>query len=172
VAPLVAAGDGPRVVKLAGIAVARQERTGARGRFAFVTLSDPSGQSEVTVYGDLLGQVRELLDKTEPLLVHADGRLDGEDVRLIARDIEPLSAALGDERSLVEIDLAGGEAVDRLIPLLAGEGKGAARVRLSVPGEAAGERVLIELPDTALLPPARRPDVAVLAGVAAVRDVV
>jgi DNA polymerase III subunit alpha len=172
VAPLVAGGDGPRMVKLAGIAVARQERTGARGRFAFVTLSDPSGQGEITVYGDLLGQVRELLDRTEPLLVHADGRLDGEDVRLVARDIEPLSAALGDERSLVEIELAGGEAVERLIPLLAAEAKGAARVRLSVPGEEAGERVLIELPDTALLPPARRPDVAVLAGVAAVRDVV
>ena len=170
VAPLVAGGDGPRVLKLAGIAVARQERTGARGRFAFVTLSDPSGQSEITLYGDLLGRARELLDTTEPLLVHADGRLDGEDVRLVARDIEPLSAALGDERALVEIELAGGDALDRLLPLLAGEAKGAARVRLSVPGEAAGERVLIELPETALLPPARRPDVAVLAGVAAVRD--
>jgi DNA polymerase-3 subunit alpha len=171
VGPLVAGGDGPRVLKLAGIAVARQERTGARGRFAFVTLSDPSGQSEVTVYSDVLGQARDLLDKTEPLLVHVDGRLDGEDVRLIARDVEPLSAALGDERSLVEIELAAGDAVERLLPLLAEEEKGAARVRLSVPGEAAGERVLIDLPETALLPPARRPDVAVLAGVAAVRDV-
>ncbi|MFP4269752.1 MAG: DNA polymerase III subunit alpha, partial [Alphaproteobacteria bacterium] len=141
VAALVAGGDGPRVFKLAGIAVARQERTGARGRFAFVTLSDPSGQSEVTIYGDLLARARDLLDKTEPLLVHVDGRLDGEDVRLIARDIEPLRAALGDERSLVEIELAAGEAVDRLIPLLAGEEKGAARVRLSVPGEAAGDPV-------------------------------
>ncbi len=171
VASLVAGGDGPRMVKIAGIAVARQERTGARGRFAFVTLSDPSGQSEVTVYGDLLGQARDLLDRTEPLLVHVEGRLDGEDVRLIARDIEPLRAALGDERALVEIDLVDGRAIDRLLPFLAAAEQGAARVRVSVPGESAAERVLIDLPDTALLPPARRPDVAVLGGVAGVRDV-
>jgi len=171
VTQLVALGDGPRVLKIAGIAVARQERTGARGRFAFVSLSDPSGQSEVTVYGELLREVRDLLDRTDPLLVHVDGRLDGEDVRLIARSIEPLSAALGDERTLVEIELADGEVVDRLWPFLTSAENGAARVRLSVPAEGTDERVLIDLPETALLPPARRPDVAVLSGVAGVRDV-
>lgn len=166
----IALADGPRILKVAGIAVDRQERTSARGRFAFVTLSDPSGQIEVTVYADVLARCRDLLDATDPVLVHVDGRLDGEDVRLIARDIEPLDDALGDHRALVEIELADGITFERLLPYLAEEMSGAARVRVSVPGERADERVVIQLPDTAMLALARRPDVAALGGVVAVRD--
>lgn len=167
----IAMADGPRMLTLAGIAVARQERTSARGRFAFVTFSDPSGQVEVTVYSDVLSRSRDLLDGTEPLLVHVDGRLDGEDVRLIARDIEPLDVALDGHRATVEIELSDGALVERLLPLFTEEAQAAARVRVNVPGAEVSERVVIQLPDTTLLALSRRPDVAAMAGVLAVRDV-
>ncbi len=167
----VAAAEGPGLLQIAAIAVARQERTGARGRFAFVTLSDPSGQVEVAVYAELLRESRDLLDRTEPLLVQVDGRLDGDDLRLVARAIEPLDMALEGLRDTIEIELAEGAAVDRLLPFFTDDAPAAARVRIAVPGRAAAERVVIQLPDTALLALARRPDVRAMPGVLEIRDV-
>ncbi len=170
--PLVTDGR-QRIVKLAGIVTAKQERNGARGRFAFVTLSDPSGQVEITVYGDLLAQVRELFEKTDPLVLHVEARADGDDLRLIAQDAVPMAEALDGTASWVEIevDLAERAVIDRVLAKLSPAAQGAARVRLVVPGAEPTERVVLQLPDTAVLAFAQRADVAALQGVRAVTDV-
>ncbi|TVQ41600.1 MAG: DNA polymerase III subunit alpha, partial [Geminicoccaceae bacterium] len=162
-----------RLIKLAGIVVAKQERNGARGRFAFVTLSDPSGQVEITVYGDLLAQVRDQLDKTDPVVVHVEARADGDDLRLIAQDVEPLADAIDGSRGWVEVvvDQAEPAVIDGVLAMLSTTARGAARVRLVVPGAEPGERVILQLPDTSLLPFAQRADLAAVNGVREVRDV-
>ncbi|MEO1090817.1 MAG: DNA polymerase III subunit alpha [Pseudomonadota bacterium] len=160
-----------RILKLAGIVVAKQERTGARGRFAFVTLSDPSGQVELTVYNDLLLQARDRLEGSEPVIVHVDVRSDGEDLRLIAQDVEVVADAVGTKRSFVEIDMVNPAALDGLLSLLGADAPGSSRVRLIVPGEDDSECVHLELPDDHLLAMTRRADVEALAGVRGVRDV-
>ncbi len=160
-----------RIVKLAGIVVAKQERNGARGRFAFATLSDPSGQVEITVYGDLLAQVRDLLDRTDPVVVHVEARADGDDLRLIAQDVVPLAEAIDGAGSWVEIHMDQAAAVDGVLAMLSPGAQGAARVRLVVPGDSPAERVIVQLPATALLPFAQRADIAALRGVRSVRDV-
>ncbi|MFW5680230.1 MAG: DNA polymerase III subunit alpha [Pseudomonadota bacterium] len=167
--PLVHEGR-QRLIKLAGISVAKQERNGARGRFAFITLSDPSGQVEITVYGDLLAQVRDLLEKTDPVVVHVEARADGDDLRLIAQDVVPLADAIDGAGSWVEVHVAEVPAIDRVLAMLQPQGQGAARVRLVVPGETGDERVVVQLPDTAVLPFALRADVAAIRGVREVRD--
>ena len=71
------------------------ERTSAKGnRFAFVQCSDQSGAFELTVFSELLGSKRNLLEPGQAVLVSADGRLDGEQVKLMAQSVEKLDDAV------------------------------------------------------------------------------
>ena len=161
-------GGGRERVLLAGVPIGRQERVSERGRWAFVLLSDPSGQLEVTLYAELLGEARELLDAHTPVLVEADARLEEGALRVVAQRVEALAARLAAQpQGLVEIRLAEAAAAAGLAPLLAGEERGA-RVRLVVPCGA--EEVVLALPPAFALSFARRPDVARLPGVRGLRE--
>ena len=155
-------------VRMAGIPLGRQERAGERGRWAFVQLSDPTGQFEVTVFAELLGRSRELLDAHVPLLLEVEVRVEEGAARLTAQQIERLEDRLeAQPPGLVEIRLTAPEAAAELAPLLAQGGRGA-RVRLVVPSGT--EEVVLALPERFALPWARRPDVVRLPGVAALRE--
>ncbi|HZD26175.1 MAG TPA: DNA polymerase III subunit alpha, partial [Alphaproteobacteria bacterium] len=81
--------------KLAGIVIGKKERTSKQGnRFAFVQLSDIGGIYEVVVFSEVLSRSRELLDSGQPLLLSVEARGEGEDVRLMAQEIEPLDQAV------------------------------------------------------------------------------
>ena len=81
--------------KLAGVVVARQERTSARGsRFAFLTLSDVSGIYEVTVFSELLAQNRDIMEAGRTLVVTVDVQRQGDDMRLTAQQIDLLDKAI------------------------------------------------------------------------------
>src|SRR5205823_10210974 len=85
----LAANEGARF-KLAGIVVDKKERSSARGnRFAFVQMSDPSGMFEVTLFAELLSQMRGLLEPGQLLVVTVDVRSEEENLRLTAQKIEP-----------------------------------------------------------------------------------
>ena len=135
-------------VKLAGVVLGKQERSTARSRFAFVQLSDPSGVYEVTLFAELLGRVRELLESNQPLLVEGEVRLDGDLVKVQAASVTALDAALanGGRRldSRIEIRLADAAAAGGLADLLGPHGDGSARVRVVLPLDPA-EEVAIEL---------------------------
>jgi DNA polymerase-3 subunit alpha len=160
-------------VRLAGVVLGRQERTTARSRFAFVQLSDPAGAYEVTVFAELLGRVRELLEPGRPLLIDGEVRLEGEAVKVLASSIQALDAALanggGRTASRVEIRLRDATAVSALLDLLGPHGDGSARVRLVLPLDA-GEEVTIELGEAHRLSLMRRVDVERRAGVIEVID--
>ncbi|MEE8333928.1 MAG: DNA polymerase III subunit alpha [Alphaproteobacteria bacterium] len=86
------AGSSPR---LAGVVVRKQERTSAKGnRFAFLSLSGPTGLFEVIVFADVLATARDLLDANRPLLLTCEARADGDGVRLSATGIEALDDAV------------------------------------------------------------------------------
>jgi DNA polymerase-3 subunit alpha len=160
-------------VKLAGVVLGKQERSTARSRFAFVQLSDPAGVYEVTVFAELLGRVRELLDSSQPLLVEGDVRLDGDLIKVQASAVEALDAALanGGRRldSQIEIRLADATAAGSLADLLGPHGDGSARVRFVLPLDTA-EEVAIELGDEHRLALVRRIDLERRAGVVSVVD--
>ncbi len=162
-----AAFEGQRV-RLAGVVIGKQERTGGRSRYAFVQLSDASAQFEVTVFADLLARSRELLEGQAPLLIEADARVDGGEVKLVAQRIEPLElrAAAGGALELRVTEPATLAALARIVERGAGRGL---RLRLLLV-TAGGEEVLVELPADWVLPWPNRPDVERLPGVAAVRD--
>ena len=83
--------NGSSRFKLAGIVVSRKERTSARGnRFAFVQMSDPSGDFEVTLFAETLREARALLDTGQPLAVTVDVSSEEDSLRLTAQKFEPL----------------------------------------------------------------------------------
>src|SRR5260370_39813105 len=80
---------------LADIVIGMKERTAARcNRSAFVQMSDPSGLYEVTLFSEILGEARGLLDSGEPLVVTVDVRSEEESLRLTAQKIEPLDTVV------------------------------------------------------------------------------
>jgi DNA polymerase-3 subunit alpha len=99
--PALLARGSPGRIKLAGTVIDRQERTSAKGnRFAFVQCSDQSGAFELTVFSELLGSKRNLLEAGQAVLVSADGRLDGEQVKLTAQSAAGLRIVLSDPAAL------------------------------------------------------------------------
>ncbi len=86
--------SGARAMKLAGVVRRRQERMSKRNkRFAYVSLSDPTGDYEVFVGEDLLGTNREALSAGALIIINAavDER-DGE-LKIFTNAIEPLEVA-------------------------------------------------------------------------------
>jgi DNA polymerase-3 subunit alpha len=159
-------------VRLAGVVIGKQERTTARSRFAFVQLSDPAGVYEITMFAELLGRARDLLDARRPLLVEGEVRVEeGDVVKVLASSVEALDERLSNGRgaaaSRIEIRLRHAAAVPALHGILGPSG--GARVRLVVPLED-GEEVSIELSDESRLAFSRRVDVERSAGVLAVVD--
>ena len=120
-------------IKLAGTVIDRQERTSAKGnRFAFVQCSDQSGAFELTVFSELLGSKRNLLEPGQAILASADGRLDGEQVKLTAQTVEKLEDAVANAAAGLRIVLSDRAAVEPLHKTLQGK-RGRSRVTLVVP---------------------------------------
>ena len=163
-----AAFDGRRV-RLAGVVIGKQERMSARTRFAFVQLSDPTGQYEITVFSELLANRRELLESGEPLLVEADARVEADEVKLLAQRIEPLGERLARRSGLVEVEVDHPRALTMLRRLLEG-GDGELRVRLLLAARP-GTRAVVELPPSFTVQAARLAELGRTPGILGVREV-
>ncbi len=118
-------------VKLAGVVVASKERTTRTGsRMAWVRLSDAAGSYEVTLFSEVLGGARELMQEGAALLVTADLKSEGEALRLTATDVTRLDAAAAQVGSGLRIWLRQAAAVPHIRSLLDREGSGRGRVVL------------------------------------------
>ena len=161
-------------VKLAGTILGKQERTTARSRFAFVQLSDPTGTYEITMFSELLGRSRELLEGDQPLLVEGEVRLDGDIVKILASSVQALDQAVSGGRAQsaagrVAVKLADIAAADKVSRLLGPHGDGSASVRLVLALDGA-EEVTIDLSEQHRLALGRRIDLERQSGVLSVSD--
>ena len=169
--PARLAGGGATRYKLAGIVVGRKERTSARGnRFAFVQMSDASGVFEVTLFSEILGQSRQLLDAGQPLLVTVDVRAEEENLRLTAQHIEALDGVVANAAAGLRVFLGEVEALSPLRGLMAKENGGRGRVTVVVPVPPARE-VEIALPGGFKINPRIRAAVKSLPGILDVHDI-
>ena len=165
---------GGQRVKLAGIVLGKQERTTARSRFAFVQMSDPTGTYEITLFSEMLGRSRDLLEGDQPLLIEGEVRLDGDIVKVMANDVRALDEAVSSGRSKavagrVAVRLADVAAADKVSRLLGPHGDGSAGVRLVLALDEA-EEVTIDLGERHRLALGRRIDLERQAGVLSVSD--
>ncbi len=90
----------PAVAKMAGIVASRQERKSAKGnRFAFVQLSDTTGQYEVTMFSDTLEASRDHLETGSRVIVTVEATYESEQLKLLARGVTPIDNAIADVTS-------------------------------------------------------------------------
>ncbi|MFI4999035.1 MAG: DNA polymerase III subunit alpha [Reyranellales bacterium] len=131
--PALLARGAPGRIKLAGTVIDRMERTSAKGnRFAFVQCSDQSGAFELTVFSELLGSKRNLLEPGQAVLVSVDGRLDGEQFKLTAQSVDKLEDAVANSAAGLRIMVSDPAALEALRKTLDGK-RGRGRVTLVVP---------------------------------------
>ncbi len=89
------ARDGAMVAKMAGTVSGRQERKSARGnRFAFVQLSDTTGNYEVTVFSDTLEAARDHIETGAKVVLSVEATMESDQLKLLARGIQPMDGAV------------------------------------------------------------------------------
>ncbi|MBU2991859.1 DNA polymerase III subunit alpha [Octadecabacter sp. 1_MG-2023] len=94
------AAGGAFVAKMAGTVAGRQERKSARGnRFAFVQLSDPTGQYEVTMFSDTLEVAREHLETGNQVVIGVEATMESEQLKLLGRSVTPADMAVANAGS-------------------------------------------------------------------------
>ncbi len=83
--------------KLAGTISAVQIRKSARGnRFAFIALTDPSGQYEVTVFSDTLESAGDLLSVGENVVLSVEADMESGQLKLLARAFQAIDTVIAD----------------------------------------------------------------------------
>ncbi len=166
----LAANEGARF-KLAGIVVDRKERTSARGnRFAFVQMSDPSGMFEVTLFSEMLSEVRGLLDPGQLLVVTVDVRSEEENLRLTAQKIEPLDAVVARAAAGLRVFVGEARALSSLKSVITRQvgGRGRVTVVLDLPPS---REIEIAIPGGFKVDPRTRAAVKSLPGIIDVHEI-
>ena len=91
------AEKGACIVKMAGTVAGRQERKSARGnRFAFVQLSDPTGQYEVTMFSDTLDSARDHLETGAQIVLQVEATMESDQLKLLGRSVTPIDTLVQD----------------------------------------------------------------------------
>ncbi|MEM7768421.1 MAG: OB-fold nucleic acid binding domain-containing protein, partial [Pseudomonadota bacterium] len=145
------AEDG-KPLDLIGIVRARVEKPARNGgKFAFLTLSDPTGEVELMVYPEVLTSHRDLLDVGQAVAITVSVRRRDEEIRLAAEAIRPLAKARVAKpsdgltiRLGIGADPADIAAVTEALKTLPGPDKGEVHVELPLRD---GRVVTIRLPD-------------------------
>ncbi len=165
-------GGGVSRVKLAGIVIAKQERTSARGnRFAFVQMSDTSGVFEATLFAEVLAASRPLLEGGKPLLVTAEVRAEGDGVRILAQSLTPLDAAASDASATLRIYLKDEAPLGSLRKLFDGMAAPRARGRVSLVVDIDDREVEIALPGQFAVSPQMKARAKAIPGVVDVQEI-
>ncbi len=176
---VVRAADLPRLlgaksaqVRLAGSILSRQERTSARGnRFAFVQASDASGMFEVALFSETLSAAREFLEVGQAVLFTVEAKLEGEQIRLTGRNVEPLDKVAGDTAAGVKIFLRDPAPLERLKGVLAQGGRGRGPVALVLQLDDRHQEVEVHLKGGYAVSPSVRAQLRNIAGVVDVLDI-
>ncbi|MDX8350815.1 DNA polymerase III subunit alpha [Cognatiyoonia sp. IB215182] len=114
------AEKGAAIVKMAGTVSGRQERKSARGnRFAFVQLSDPTGQYEVTMFSDTLETARDFLDTGAQIVLTCEATLEADQLKLLGRSVSPIDAIVADAGGAgLRVFIDGPEAIPSVASIL------------------------------------------------------
>ena len=91
-----ATNTGAQAFRMVGVVRRRQERSSARsdGKFAFVTLSDPTGEYEVLFQPEILRKCRDLLEPGRSVVLRVRAKATDGEVRFFADDAEPMERAI------------------------------------------------------------------------------
>jgi DNA polymerase III subunit alpha len=166
------AAAGAEAFRMVGVVRRRQERTSASGggKFAFVTLSDPSGEFEVLFQAEALRRSRDLLEPGRTVVLTVRARAGDGEVRFFGEGVEPLERAVERVASGLRIHVSPHIAeIETLRARLRPVASGGGPVVL-VASFARGREVEMRLPGRYHLDPAVRGALKVAPGVSFVED--
>jgi DNA polymerase-3 subunit alpha len=105
---LAQAKAGAEAFRMAGVVRRRQERTAQSGggKFAFVTLSDPTGEYEVLFPPETLRRCRDLLEPGRAVLLKVRAKTADGEVRFFGDDASPLDKAIAEVAAGLRIYLS------------------------------------------------------------------
>ena len=166
------AETGAEAFRMVGVVRRRQERTSSNGggKFAFVTLSDPSGEYEVLFQAEVLRRCRDLLEPGRSIVLKVRAKASEGEVRFFGDDAEPLDRAMEKVASGLRIHISPAIAeIDALKARLKPAASGGGPV-VFVAAFAGGREVEMRLPGRFVLDGAVRGALKVSPGVAFVED--
>jgi DNA polymerase-3 subunit alpha len=136
---------------MAGVLIRKQERVSQKtgNKFAFITLSDPTGMFEVMLFSEVLSQSREVLNTGQSLFVSVDAQLSDGQVSYLANSVSDLYTVIDQKRRHCSVTLSDDydeNTVETLHSFLNDAGKGSVRVRVNVPCAADQKIARIALP--------------------------
>jgi DNA polymerase-3 subunit alpha len=164
--------NGAEAFRMAGIVRRRQERSSASGgKFAFVTLSDPTGEFEVMFQPESLRRSRDLLEPGRAIVIKARAKATDGEVRFYGEDAEPLERAIEAMGAGLRIHLSPAVTeVEAIRSRLKAADKGGGPVAF-VAAFQGGREVEMRLPGLWKLDPAARGALRTAPGVAFLEDV-
>jgi DNA polymerase III subunit alpha len=124
---------GATAAKLAGTVTHRQERRSKSGnKFAFVGLSDPTGQFEAICFSDVLAVSRDLLDPGAAVIARVEADVEGDEVKLRLQGVEPLDRAAAGIAAGLTIFVRGPQPIDSIGQRLVNAGKAPVKLILQL----------------------------------------
>ena len=166
---------GMEAFRMAGVVRRRQERASAKSgdKFAFVTLSDPTGEYEVLFPPESLRRCREALEPGKAVVIKVRAKASDGDVRFFGDEAEPLERAIAGATAGLRVHLSAATADmeglrRRLRPAEAG---GAGGEIILIAGVGEGREVELKLPGRFSLDPAVRGALKTAPGVAFLEEV-
>ena len=160
----------PERTKLAVVVQRRRERNSARGRYAFLEVSDQTGIFELTIFSDLFSRRRELLEVGSILLVDVTVQREEDSIRLVAQSISKLDEHKQENIKGFRIYLKPEVRLEALSAVIDREKRGTGRVAIIQPlGD--DVEVEVELAGRYAATPALRAALKSIPGVIEVSDI-
>jgi DNA polymerase-3 subunit alpha len=163
---------GMEAFRMVGVVRRRQERVQASGdRFAFVSLSDPTGEYEVLFPPESLRKCREVLEPGKAVLIRVRAKARDGEVRFFGDDAEPIDSAVESIAASLRVHVSRSAEVDALKARLEKAASQRGGEVILVAGLGEGREAEIKLPGTYVLDAALRGALKTAPGVAYLEDV-
>jgi len=158
------------VARLAAIVSARQERTSARGnRYAFIGLSDRSGQYEAVAFSELLASSSDTLTPGTAVLVEIEAETGGDSMRARLTSAVPLDTIANRGQNGIRIEINNIASLDKLRMHLSPTGRGEVRIVLKLPD--IGREVEIQMPGRYDVSPRGTGAISVIDGITSIEPI-
>lgn len=141
-------------LRFAGVLIRKQERVSAKSgnKFAFLTISDPTGVFETVIFSETLALGREFLNPGQSLMVTIDVESKEDQLRMTGVSVEKLDDAIDRMRRTTTVSLSSLEQVEELKRRFDTLPGGAAKIMIKMPGPQ-NTSVSIALPEYKSFPP-------------------
>ena len=164
---------GMEALRMCGVVRRRQERASQSGeKFAFVSLSDPSGEYEVLFPPESLRKCRDVLEPGKAVVIKVRAKARDGEVRFFGDDAEPLEVAIQNVVAGLRVHLSPSateiEALKRRLDPAQGQKGGEVTFVAAIGG---GREIELRLPGRYTLDAALRGALKTAPGVALLEDV-